>query len=45
MKGAVEVLTRYMAKEPGPRRNAVNVVAPGATATDFSGGMCATTWP
>jgi NAD(P)-dependent dehydrogenase (short-subunit alcohol dehydrogenase family) len=39
MKGAVEVLTKYMAKELGPRRIAVNVVAPGAIATDFSGGM------
>ncbi|MCL6706918.1 SDR family oxidoreductase [Pseudomonas sp. R2.Fl] len=39
MKGAVEVLTRYMAKELGPRRIAVNVVAPGAIQTDFSGGM------
>jgi NAD(P)-dependent dehydrogenase (short-subunit alcohol dehydrogenase family) len=39
MKGAVEVLTKYMAKELGPRRIAVNVVAPGAVATDFSGGM------
>ncbi|GAB6850827.1 SDR family NAD(P)-dependent oxidoreductase [Paraburkholderia kururiensis] len=39
MKGAVEVLTRYLAKELGPRRIAVNVVAPGAVATDFSGGM------
>lgn len=39
IKGAVEVLTRYMAKELGPRRIAVNVVAPGAIATDFSGGM------
>ncbi len=39
MKGAVEVLTRYMAKELGPRRIAVNVVAPGAVQTDFSGGM------
>ncbi|MEJ0041953.1 MAG: SDR family oxidoreductase [Rhizomicrobium sp.] len=39
MKGAVEVLTRYLAKELGPRRIAVNVVAPGAIATDFSGGM------
>src|SRR5579871_278618 len=38
-KGAVEVLTRYLAKELGPRRIAVNVVAPGAIATDFSGGM------
>jgi NAD(P)-dependent dehydrogenase (short-subunit alcohol dehydrogenase family) len=39
MKGAVEVLTRYMARELGPRKIAVNVVAPGAVATDFSGGM------
>jgi NAD(P)-dependent dehydrogenase (short-subunit alcohol dehydrogenase family) len=33
MKGAVEVLTRYLAKELGPRRIAVNTVAPGAIAT------------
>ena len=39
MKGAVETLTKYMAKELGPRRIAVNVVAPGAIETDFSGGM------
>lgn len=39
MKGAVEVLTRYLAKELGARRIAVNTVAPGAIATDFSGGM------
>jgi NAD(P)-dependent dehydrogenase (short-subunit alcohol dehydrogenase family) len=39
MKGAVEVLTRYMAKELGARGIAVNTVAPGAIATDFSGGM------
>jgi len=39
MKGAVEVLTRYLAKELGPRRIAVNTVAPGAIQTDFSGGM------
>lgn len=38
MKGAVEVLSRYMAKELGPRRIAVNTVAPGAIATDFGGG-------
>ncbi len=39
MKGAIEVLTRYMAKELGARQIAVNVVAPGAIATDFAGGM------
>jgi NAD(P)-dependent dehydrogenase (short-subunit alcohol dehydrogenase family) len=39
MKGAVEVLSRYLAKELGPRGIAVNTVAPGAIATDFSGGM------
>lgn len=38
MKGAVEVMTRYMAKELGPRRITVNTVAPGAIQTDFSGG-------
>ena len=40
MKGAVEVLTRYLAKELGPREESTaNTVAPGAIATDFSGGM------
>ncbi len=39
MKAAVEALTRYMALELGPRRITVNVVAPGAIATDFSGGI------
>jgi NAD(P)-dependent dehydrogenase (short-subunit alcohol dehydrogenase family) len=39
MKGAIEVLTRYMAKELGPRGITANVVAPGAIATDFSGGV------
>jgi NAD(P)-dependent dehydrogenase (short-subunit alcohol dehydrogenase family) len=39
MKGAIEVLTRYLAKELGPRGIAVNTVAPGAIATDFSGGI------
>jgi NAD(P)-dependent dehydrogenase (short-subunit alcohol dehydrogenase family) len=37
-KGAIEVLTRYMAKELGSRQITVNVVAPGAIETDFGGG-------
>lgn len=36
MKGAVEVLTKYMAKELGSRKITVNVVAPGAIETDFT---------
>ena len=39
MKGAIEVLTRYLAKELGPRGITVNVVAPGAIETDFGGGV------
>jgi NAD(P)-dependent dehydrogenase (short-subunit alcohol dehydrogenase family) len=39
MKGAVEVLSRHLAKELGARRIAVNVVAPGPVETDFSGGI------
>lgn len=39
MKGAIEVLTRYQAKELGARGITANVVAPGAIATDFGGGM------
>jgi NAD(P)-dependent dehydrogenase (short-subunit alcohol dehydrogenase family) len=39
MKGAIEVLTRYMALELGDRRITVNAVAPGAIETDFGGGM------
>ncbi|KMN82135.1 short-chain dehydrogenase [Chromobacterium sp. LK11] len=39
MKGGVEVLTRYLAKELGPRGIAVNVIAPGAIETDFGGGL------
>lgn len=38
MKGAVEVLTRYLAKELGARGIAANVVAPGAIETDFGNG-------
>jgi NAD(P)-dependent dehydrogenase (short-subunit alcohol dehydrogenase family) len=38
MKGGVEVLTRYLAKELGKRSIAVNAVAPGAIETDFAGG-------
>jgi NAD(P)-dependent dehydrogenase (short-subunit alcohol dehydrogenase family) len=38
MKGGVEVLTRYLAKELGARGIAVNVIAPGAIETDFGGG-------
>ncbi len=38
MKGAVEVLTRYLAKELGERKIRVNIVAPGAIETDFGGG-------
>ncbi len=37
-KGAVEVMTRYLAAELGPRRISVNTIAPGAIATDFRGG-------
>ncbi|HEY9250947.1 MAG TPA: SDR family oxidoreductase, partial [Rariglobus sp.] len=36
MKGAVEVLTRYLAKELGARKIGVNVVAPGIIETDFT---------
>ena len=38
MKGAIETLTKYQAKELGARGIAVNVVAPGAIETDFGGG-------
>jgi NAD(P)-dependent dehydrogenase (short-subunit alcohol dehydrogenase family) len=38
MKGGVEVLTRFMAKELGARNITVNTVAPGAIETDFGGG-------
>ena len=39
MKAAVETMTKYMALELGERGIAVNCVAPGAIATDFSGGV------
>ena len=39
MKGGIETLTRYMAKELGQRKISVNTIAPGAIATDFGGGM------
>jgi len=39
MKGAIETLTRYQAKELGARGIRSNVVAPGAIETDFGGGM------
>jgi NAD(P)-dependent dehydrogenase (short-subunit alcohol dehydrogenase family) len=39
MKGGVEVLTRYLANELGPRRITANTIAPGAIATDFGGGL------
>jgi NAD(P)-dependent dehydrogenase (short-subunit alcohol dehydrogenase family) len=39
IKAAVETLSRYMAQDLAHRRIAVNVVAPGPIATDFSGGM------
>lgn len=38
MKGGVETLTRYMAKELAARKISVNVLAPGAIETDFGGG-------
>ncbi|MFJ2322638.1 SDR family NAD(P)-dependent oxidoreductase [Pseudomonas sp. NPDC087817] len=38
MKGAMEVLTRYQAKELGARQIGVNILAPGAIETDFGGG-------
>ena len=39
MKGGIETLTRYLAKELGTRQIRVNTVAPGAIETDFGGGV------
>lgn len=36
MKGAIEIFTKYLAKEVGPRGITVNVLAPGAIETDFN---------
>lgn len=38
MKGAIETLTIYLAKELGERNIRANVIAPGAIETDFGGG-------
>jgi len=38
LKGGLDVLTRYMAKEFGERRIRVNSVSPGATRTELGGG-------
>lgn len=39
VKGAVEVLTRYWAKELGTRGITVNAIAPGGVVTDIGGGV------
>ena len=38
VKSAIETYTKYLANELGKRRITANVVAPGATATDFADG-------
>jgi NAD(P)-dependent dehydrogenase (short-subunit alcohol dehydrogenase family) len=38
IKGAVEIFSRYLAKELGPRKIRVNAVAPGSVETDFGNG-------
>ncbi len=38
-KGAVEVMTKFLALELGPRRITANVIAPGGVETDFTGGI------
>lgn len=38
MKGGLEVLTRYLARELAPRGITANTLAPGAIETDFGGG-------
>jgi NAD(P)-dependent dehydrogenase (short-subunit alcohol dehydrogenase family) len=43
MKGGIEVLTRYLAKELGARGITANVIAPGAIETDFGGGRLRST--
>ncbi|SEK92706.1 NAD(P)-dependent dehydrogenase, short-chain alcohol dehydrogenase family [Pseudoxanthomonas sp. GM95] len=39
VKGGIEVFTRYLARELGERGISANTLAPGAIATDFSGGL------
>jgi NAD(P)-dependent dehydrogenase (short-subunit alcohol dehydrogenase family) len=39
MKGAIETLTKYQAKELGVRKITANIVAPGPIETDFGGGV------